>query len=484
MARRRRFTSSPHYLINLGFSLGVLFLFSITGMRVAGTTTAATHNPYGQADYCALEDNVTVIYGWASDPDAGSLGQPSVMIQAGQAEVTAPTNRAGYRDTAIGAWIDANRAGDPKRGSYGFRATIPGLYKGTPVPISGTVLNEGNGTSVILEVNNSAPADGHPERPFFKDGHIPEECLAVPGATPAPIASTPSPATPVSKFTGAAVITGTLAADFRIQTDGAASVRVAYGEDPLRLDKSSSEIPVRGSETMVTLTGLKAAQSYGYRIIRTDVSGKKATSPLGGFDTLGYVLALHFVDSKNMGLQGVTAEIMGYNKKQTSNEQGDTQFTHLSAGAYTIQYKYLDRQFTRQITVGNTGIDPTETTAARVLTLDTTIDVEAAVNAPAPVSSEPQSNTGTVLVIAIVSIMTLVLCVLAVYTLTHVRKRRVVRTAVYNSPPPPLPTYQPLSPKAPPLVPGQPGAAHMGESLKAMVLRSMMDDKRTPPPAK
>ncbi|HSH56248.1 MAG TPA: hypothetical protein VK983_05505, partial [Candidatus Limnocylindrales bacterium] len=39
------------------------------GLTVWGSGSAATINPYGVIDYCALENNVTVIRGWAAEPN-------------------------------------------------------------------------------------------------------------------------------------------------------------------------------------------------------------------------------------------------------------------------------------------------------------------------------------------------------------------------------------------------------------------------------
>lgn len=495
MARRRRKTT-PHYLINIGLSLLVLGVFSMTGLQVAGNSSAATINPYGYADYCALESNTTVIYGWAADPNATSLTQPSVTINAGGRATTSATNRAGYRDAQINAWIDANRPGDPKPGTYGFRAAIAGLYKGTRNTITGTVLNEGAGSSVILNINNSGPTDGDAGKPFFAGNLIPEACLAVPPSTPAPppppnnppqppaprppstgpVTTSPAPPTAVPDPSLGTVITGTLAAEVKVPVNNAALVRIKYGKNPLSLDLATPEQPVNGAEAIVLITGLEPSSGYAYQIVRTDRNNRITTSPTGDFETLGYVVALHFVDKQNRGLQGITAKISEKNEQKKSDDDGNVSFTDVNDGSHTVTYTYRGKEYNRVVTASSSIVSPSEAAAAKVITLDFTINVEEAVAGQAK-APEPNEDGSGLLVTLIVGGIAAALIVF----FTFIRRRRKQNMDYYydDAPAPPLPEYKPLTPvPSEPVVSHPRGAEHMGESLKDMVLRSMAEEAR------
>ena len=472
MPRRR---SRPHYILNLALILVVLGVFAVTGVRVVNTTLAATSNPYGQADYCALENNTTVIYGWATDPDANALSVPSVSISAGGLTVTAPTNRSDYREAAINTWIDTNRKGDPKAGTYGFRAVITGLYKGARHTITGSVLNEGPGLNTILSINNASPVDGDSRKPFFADNLIPEACLGV--QTAATPAVTPLPRVSVSDPAGASITTGTLAAEIKVPANGASTIRVNYGKNPLKLDQFSSDHPVTGAESVVLLTGLEPASSYAFQVARTDARGKTTSSPTSSFNTLGYVVAVHFVDARSKGIQGIPVTLDTQDKRKTSNEDGDVQFTDIPKGMHTISYRYLGKSYSRKIAADASQISPAEAAAPRVVTIDTTTNLEAPVGTPA---SQPASDINWAAIILSGFLGLLVLYFIGFF-LTRKRRQRRAEYAV-STPPPPLPEYNAPVASAPQLVVPHPqGADHMGESLKDMVIKGIQDESRKDP---
>lgn len=465
MAHRR---PKPHYTINLLVSLIGLGLFSLAGVRAANTSSAATANPYGSADYCTLENNTTVIYGWAADPDATFLSGPSVVLNVGQYSSTVATNQAGYRDDAINSWIDANRRGDPKPGSYGFRLAIPQLYKGNSYPISGTILNVGNGSNTILSINNSAPVDGDSTKSFFAGNVIPDACLAPPGSQ-LPVASVIPPVTANhtnSDVTGSSVMAGTMAADVQIDSTGSSSVRIIYGSDPLNLNQSSSETPVNGSTTTISLKGLSAATSYSYRVVRTDGSGKKTTSPLSNFDTLGFVVALHFVDNQDSGIEGISAQITGQKDSKTSDDTGTVQFTNVAAGNYGVTYKYLHKDYVETFMVSASSLTPTEVAAPQVLTLDQSINIQTAT----PIASVTTKRSGTGTTVTLVAIIVCILGAAGFLVWQNLKRKREIDDMM-NAPPPPLPEYRPLDPQHPPIVPVPAGADHMGKSLKELVAK-------------
>lgn len=499
MARRRSGKiPKPHYLVNLGLSLAVLFVYGLAGLQINSQTSAATANPYGYADYCALENNNTVIYGWAADPNAGSLSGPSVTINAGGQAATTSTNRAGYRDGFVNSWIDQNRAGDPKPGTYGFRAALSGLYKGSRPTITGTILNEGPGSSVILSINNNSYTDGDGTKPFFGSNVIPEACLAnvpagttPPPATPAPTPAprppaspgrtnggapaTPAPAgPPLSSSADGAVTPGTLAAQIKIPAGNAASLRVDYGESPVKLDQSTADQPTNGAETVVTLTGLKPARNYSFQIVRTGSDGKTTTSGLQKFETLGFIIALHFVDNQKKGVQGIPSTISVQDKRVTSDDNGNVQFTAVPEGSHTVAYTYRDEKFTKLVTASSSIVSPAESAAANVVTIDYSINIEEGIDkSGSPAKSGGGVSTGIWIALGIL----LLAVVGAVFALIRRGRKRAADQYYSDTPAPPLPEYTPSSYSPKPLPPNnQQPAEHMGESLKDMVLRSMREE--------
>ncbi len=499
MARRRSQShqihrSKPHYLANVGLSFVALSLFTVTGLRLAAVSSAATTNPYGYADFCALENNVTVIYGWASDPNASSLALPSVTLNAGGKAVTAATNRAGYRDAQVNAWIDQNRAGDPKPGTYGFRAEFPGLYKGPQHTLTGTALNEGPGSSVILSINNSGYTDGDRNKPYFAGNVIPQACLA---NTPAPAttapAPKPAPATPaapsvqpgastpaatassLSNAADGAPTAGTLAANIDVPAGGAAKVHINYGTSPLKLDQNTPDQDVTGDKGTVSLTGLDPTTQYTYTIIRSAANGQTTTSAPAAFSTLGFVITLHFVDSQNKGIQGISANLDGQKANKISGNSGNSEFTNISAGDHTVSYTYNDKKFSKKITAGASAVNPTEAASAKVVTLDHTINVQKAVGVT---EQTPQKSSN--LLNALIPIIVILLAFgLVLFGILRRRRKQQAQSYYEDFPAAPSPEYQPVAPAVSRNVSTrQDSAAHMGESLKDMVLRSMAEEAK------
>lgn len=511
MVRRRR-KPTPLYLVNIGLSIAVLGIFSVTGLQIARQTSAATTNPYGAADYCMLENNQTVIYGWGADPDATSLTQPSVILNVGGKAATVQTNRANFRDAKINEWIDQNRRGDPKPGTYGYRAVFSGLYKGTRNTITGTVVNEGPGSSVVLGINNFYHTDGDTSRPFFANNVIPEACLATapappvtppPGsgppppqqpqvvtppaqtppkqpATPKPAAPAPTPAPQpvVQKVTNsadAAVTSGTLAAEVRLQTAGVVSVMVRYGVTAASLDQYTNFQPTTGGETIVKLTSLKAATKYYYQVVKSDVRGIQTPSQTAQFETLGYTLSLHFVDRSNKGIAGIPATMTIQDKRKTSDEQGDLQFSGIPEGKHKVNYTYKDQRYSHEVIANPSVVTPEEASAPQVVTVDSTVNVEAAI-AKQPAKAEGSGGLAGVIFAVMLGLIAVVMIVLAII---RRRNRPPADDYQYEEPVQPLPEYKPLPPEsAIPAIPRPNNAQHVGESLKEMVMRSMREEAR------
>jgi hypothetical protein len=268
-----------------------------------------------------------------------------------------------------------------------------------------------------------------------------------------------------------------LAAEVKVPVGSAAVVRIKYGKNPLSLDLTTTDQPINGSEALVLMTGLDAATTYAYEVVRTDRSGKIVSSAPGTFQTLGYVIAAHFVDNKNKGIQGIPAKLNIQEGEKRSDNDGNVSFSNVPEGSHTLTYTYRDKEYTKLVTASSATVSPAEAAAARVITLDHTIDVQEAVNgaAVAPEAKRESSLAGLLIALGI-GLLAIVL-VVAGYIVQ--RKRRQAAEYYDNSPAPPLPEYKPLAPASnvPPAV-RPPEAVHMGESLKDMVLRSMAEEAR------
>lgn len=508
MARRR---PQPHYVANLSLGLAVLALTAVTGLRFLSISQAATINPYGFADFCALENNTTVIYGWASDPNANSLTQPLVTLNAGGQAVTVITGQAGYRDAPINAWIDQNRAGDPKPGTYGFRAPLAGLYKGTRNVITGSVINEGPGSSVILNINTSGPTDGVAGRPYFAGNVIPDVCLANrptsptpptpsgPGTRPNPSppapnpTQTPSPTPPatepaaLSNATDAEVTAGTLAATFKVPAGGAANIRLLYGTSPLAPDQATADQAIKDGFATITIPNLEPRATHSYQIVRFDAAGRTTTSPVGSFKTKGFIIDVHFVDGQNRSLQDISATIsVKPNSKKQANDKGTITFDDISAGSHSVSFEYKGAKYEELVTASATTVKPDDGAQAKVVTLDHTINVDKLSPQRGPQQTTQESGSSVLPAVLILGLIALVVAVL--FALRR-RKNKRLAAAYDNAPPPPLPEYQapPVAVPAPeepidinqyPIVKRPNGAEHMGESLKDMVLRSMAEEAK------
>lgn len=260
-----------------------IMIFGAGGALLAGLSFAGSQSsPIGFADYCSLESNNTVIYGWAHDEDAPAGSAPSVTIQLSNGKsITVPTDRAGYRDSQINQYVSAK--GYATSSVYGFRAQFSDSYKGTAPSISGTILNYGAGGNVELGINDIyGPVDGS-SLPYFPERQIPDSCLATaPAAAPSPLKPAPRPATrpasPSSPTTppaptiasdaDATVSPGTLAANFVVPAGNAALIRINYGTVDGTLTNGSQEVLPEAGNATIKLTGLQPKTQYFYQINR------------------------------------------------------------------------------------------------------------------------------------------------------------------------------------------------------------------------
>jgi|GEM_PF-5508599 len=173
-----------------------------TGSTTTTTTTATySHDPYGYLDYCKLENNETVLYGWAHDVDAQKSALPNVQVTitygpngSKSLTTTVPTNISGYRDAAINTWIKTYRSTQPAgQGMYGFKVTLKDLYKGQKYAPTGVVINSGQGANVSLRINTTTRVDGNSP---IVNGAVPDACMITKPANvsasvgPVPVGST------------------------------------------------------------------------------------------------------------------------------------------------------------------------------------------------------------------------------------------------------------------------------------------------------
>ena len=245
------------------FAVSVIAAFGIVGMHYVGQSSAINtqqpDNPFGYADYCTLENNQTVIYGWQHDTNAPAGALPSVTVRVGSSSVTTATDVSGYRQAKIDATIKYYFPSMPTSSVYGFRAAFSGLYKGTSNPISGTGINYGPGNDVALDINtfNDFSDEGAPKQ-YFVNSVIPDACLAdkpvpaapvvtppkaapkvTPKVTPAPVAA---PA--VSAAADGIVTAGTTTVTVTAPNGNASNMFVAYGTNASNLARTPTSLSV------------------------------------------------------------------------------------------------------------------------------------------------------------------------------------------------------------------------------------------------
>lgn len=383
---RIRKTQPAIYWLNGGKALVVLLLFSAIGISLMQLSKAATINPYGYADYCALEGSSTVIYGWAADPNAATTGQPSVQVITSGKSATAATSRSPFRDAPINQWIDTYRAGDPKPGTYGFRVAFNELYKGSRNTLGGTILNVGAGTNQPLSINNLGYVEGDTSKHYFVGGVIPDVCLATrpvapppppppvtpppptpvtpapaPPARPTPRPSTPSPvpapapgaapAPELSTSADAVITAGTLGVELRIPAGNAARTQVVYGTNPLLLETKSAEADLGGgAEAVISLAGLEPRQTYTYQIVRLAADGRSVSSTPATFTTAGIDVTVTFTSGKQP-VKGVKSKLSSNTFTGVSDAKGLVTFINTVPGDYNLTYSYQSKNYTEKIRV-------------------------------------------------------------------------------------------------------------------------------------
>lgn len=357
-----------------------------------------------------------------------------------------------------------------------------------------------------------------------------------PTATPTP-ASAAAP--PLSADTNAHVTTGTMAVLMTIPAGNAALLHVTYGTDPHALSSSTADQSTNGTDSIVSLLNLKPSTTYTYHIVRGDGSGKIVNSADGSFQTDGFKMVVHFVNDKSVGVKGISGQISSLKLNATSDTDGQLSFGGLAPGIYSFNYSYLGKAESQTLTAQASDINPVHTADAAEAQLDYYINVDklTVTTKPQTVVKAKSSTKSLFIIIGLVLLLAMVLMVVRLR-----RRRRAItghQYDYYNKLPPAIPAELGLAPSPPhpnhavpivgtiesppfappalpaptPAIPAKPAAsqaraghsksntvtaplkpikltkaeqsylpenapAHMGESLKTMVLRSMAEEAR------
>jgi|GEM_PF-1552884 len=488
--------------------------FGVEALQSSFAATTYTNNPTGTADYCSLSGSTTIIYGWAYDANAPAGPLPNVNVNVAGKTYTVASSIAGYRDTQINNYLSgsASYAGAPHMGTYGWRLSLSGIYKGGTYTFgAGTIINYGAGVNTALFINTNHYVDGDTTKPYFASNKIPDACLAAqpvpppapapaptpspspsptPSPSPSPRKTTPSPApsptpTPAPAQTSNAngtVTAGTTSAVLVIPADGASKVRVSYGlpgNNPLNTDDQA----VNGPTVKIKLGNLDANSQYTYNIMRTNAAGSSSKSAAATFSTSGFAIALKFTDNSNRPVTDLKASIDDKAKTSaTTDKNGTLLFKNLAEKKYTISFTYNGKRLTKSYDTSDNSqpqFDANDTPA--VITLSDTINLEKLALAPQPA---PKESIGTIIAIVIAALAAVV-----IFFVWFMRRRRrnnqlaaeysalgsFGHTAVTSPPAQPpmnLPTHA---------VSNAPLPAHAGESLRDMVVLSMHNQGQQQP---
>lgn len=510
----RKFTGILASLVLVSGGFGIIGLHNLGSSSAATTGCGSTYSDCdaeGSIDGCLLVNGATVIYGWATDPDAPQGPQPNVSVTVGSTTQQVATDVAGYRDQAVNAYLTANYPNQFHTGTYGFKASFGGLYKGTTYAISGKALNYGPGYSTNLRVNTGQSIDGMAS---FAGNTIPAACLNdVPAPAPAP--SNPAPpatthttthSTSTTKTTTAApaapppaasadgtVAVGTTEAAISVPADGATSIHISYQTGTIAA-VSTGDQAVTGDPVVIKLRHLTALTKYSYQIVRTNTAGT-TTATAASFMTSGYQMLLTFVDTDKLPVSGVSVSLSGpHTASATSDKNGHISFKNLPAGTYQVTTSYKNNQTTISYSTDSLA-DSSTGDKPQVETLTDTLNVDLFT----PTSTNPKKTAPSRL---LPIIMAVVAVVIAVVTVILIRRRpsiqpapaiaaplqpaATIQSAAQNATPPsPItaaaPVYTPV-----PTAPSADGLpAHAGQSLRDMVLQSMREEagrRRQQPP--
>ncbi len=514
-----------HIFNHFGVAVVTAVMFGGIGTYFLRASFAASYssNPTAYADYCALENDHTVLYGWAYDPESNAGDQPYVTVKVGSGSWTLASNISTYRVAQVNSWIDTYYAGAPKMGTYGWRLEISGLYKGTSQPVSGTVTNVGAGANTTLQVNDNFtfPGEGAAKTIFTTAKKVPDACLATapaptptPTPTPAPTTTTPKTTTPktttpktstpktttpaaptLSGEADATVTPGTTVATLSIPAGNATSLYVRYGTDADSLDRSSEVQKISGATATVQLENLTGKTTYTYQIVRT-LDKQTTTSVNATFTTKSYTVTLLFTDGSGKPVSGVKVQL-GKNKAVTSGKDGKVTFTDMGNGSYSAVFTYAGMNYSEDFTTSSAK----ENSATGNAVLTDTIDLSKLQKTAQTASKKGQSGTKSSAALPVLLCILLLLAGGIVWWVIWRKRRREKEAeaylADYATPMPSPYVSQPtpaVSPEPQAVVTAvahhkghrkahepAPAPSHMGESLRDMVLQSMAEESAKHP---
>lgn len=447
------------------FPVLAIIAFAAIGTVLLASSKAATgvnNNPVGTADYCRLEGNTTVIYGWGHDSQAGAADNPRVNVTIGSKTFRTATSIDGYRNADINAFLNSNNYIAASK--YGFRATFTGIYKGSSPTISGTIENVQEGVNQAMRINQStAIAGSHPDKYYFGGNKVPDACLVS-----APVVVTPPTDPPIP----------------------------SPDPNPTPTPTPSPTGPSNNNPTRTpppkTNTG-------------TATTAPANTPPSDVKLTLNLTLK-----NNDEILSNIDVKLEGAGTSATTNDAGLVSFTNLAPGEYYAQFDYKDNSYEQTIEVSSTGV--------LASTIDKTINVselqpvtkeESTESSDSEAAEAPQkSRTGLVifLVFLLLAVVGAVVFIIKkrrssgdgygsttmnfsdysppapvstpapVHTPTEPLAHAAAHTPAH-SPKPPVHTPPPNVPQTPlPTTPQLPHQSTAGVSLKDLVLQSMREE--------
>lgn len=158
-----------------------------------GAYTGGDNKVDGYIDYCTLENNKTVLYGWAYDSANGATDEkPLVKLKVGSNDYdAAPTDRLNYRTEDINDYLDFNRIngarGTAQTSKYGFRKEVSS--SGT---VSGKIISTYHSQETIIKVNVWKDF-GAGKFKFGSGGMLPSGCLPTTSQSGSQTTSTSNP---------------------------------------------------------------------------------------------------------------------------------------------------------------------------------------------------------------------------------------------------------------------------------------------------
>ena len=386
-----------------------------------------------------------------------------------------------------------------------------------------SVLNNGNlamtnNSGTVVWQTNTAGKQGTPPAsggttPTPTPAPTPAPAPA-PSPTPAPVSSNSSSksssssstkstkatatATPaLSNAADANVTTGTTLANLSIPKDNASTLYIRYGTDAANLDHSSDVQTIASDPVPIQLTGLTAQKTYTYQIVRT-LGSQTTTSPNASFTTQGYSITLLFTDKNNKPVKGISGQL-GNGKVMSSGIDGKLSFAELAAGSYSPIFSYGGQSYSEDFSTSSAGVE----TGVNGVTLTKTVNLSklqqtAVVATPPQLAASTKKNHLAVMLIAVVLGL---VAAWAVWWFVRGRRRAAAELEAQNLqqsgaaylPQPVVVNAEPVdaqavvtavahhkqrrAKKGEAAAPAPvPAPAHIGESLRDMVVKSMAED--------